>query len=191
MKAQFITSNYIYKYTVIESNVEAELVTKFILKAQDLNIQSTLGSHLYNKLVNDCPNFDGAYLTLIKDYIQPALAEWTVYHALPFINFHLTNKAVATKSTDSSQPSTIEDLRWLRDQVKNNAEFYSERLRDQIKNYPSLYPEFYTIEPGKAFDVKPNKSNYFSGIHTSGRGYFQAKLPPLNQIDPNDLNGCC
>jgi hypothetical protein len=191
MKAQFITSNYIYKYTVIESNVEAELVTKFILKAQDLNIQSTLGSHLYNKLVNDCPNFTGAYLTLVKDFIQPAQAEWTVYHALPFINFHLTNKSVATRTSDSSQPSTIEDLRWLQSQVRNNAEFYSERLRDEIKNNPSLYPEFYTSEPGKPFDVKPNKTNYFSGIHTSGSGYFRAKVPPLNQIDPNDLGGCC
>jgi hypothetical protein len=188
MKAQFINSNYIYKYTVIESNVEAELVTKFILKAQDLNIQSTLGSHLYNKLVTDCPVFTGYYLSLIKDYVQPALAEWTVYHALPFINFHLTNKAVATKSTDSSQPSTIEDLRWLREQVKNNAEFYSERLRDYIKNNLSQFPEFYTSEPGNPFDVKPNKSNYFSGIHTSKSGYFRAKLPPIDNIDPNDLN---
>lgn len=189
MKAQFVNTDYIYKYTVIENNVDADLITKFIWKAQDLNIQGTLGSHLYNKLVNDCPNFTGYYLTLIKEYVQPALAEWVVYHALPFINFRLTNKAVSQKSSDNSQPSGIDDLKWLRDQVKNNAEFYSERVRDFIKNNPSQFPEYYTIEPGNPFDVKPNKTNYFSGIHTKGR-YFRAPLPPLNQIDPNDF-GCC
>jgi hypothetical protein len=190
MKSIFITSEYVYKYTVIDQNVDADLILKFIIKAQDLNIQSTLGSHLYNKLVADCPNFQNQYRTLIKDYVQPAQAEWTVYHALPFINFHLTNKAVALKSTDSSQPSTVEDLQWLMTQVRNNAEFYSERVRDYIKNNPSLFPEFYTIEPGMPFDIKPNKSNYHSGIYTSGRT-FRAPLPPIDNIDPNDLYGCC
>ena len=41
--------------------------------------------------MTDCPNFVNQYRTLIKDYIQPAQAEWLVYHALPFINFRLTN----------------------------------------------------------------------------------------------------
>ena len=92
MKALFLTSDYIYKYTVIDQNLDSDLILKFIIKAQDLNIQSTLGSHLYNKLIIDCPNFTAQYRTLIKDYVQPAQAEWTVYHALPFINFKLTNK---------------------------------------------------------------------------------------------------
>jgi hypothetical protein len=186
MKSIFITSEYVYKYTVIDQNVDADLILKFIIKAQDLNIQSTLGSHLYNKLVTDCPNFVSQYRTLIKDYVQPAQAEWCVYHALPFINFHLTNKAVATKNTDSSQPSTVEDLQWLMTQVRNNAEFYSERCRDYIKNNPALFPEFYTIEPGKPFDIKPNKTNYNSGIYTTGRMY-RAPLPNIDNIDPNDF----
>lgn len=188
MKAIFLNSDYIYKYTVIDQNVDADLILKFIIKAQDLNIQSTLGSHLYNKLITDCPNFVGQYRTLIKDYVQPAQAEWVVYHALPFINFRLTNKAVSIKSSDSSQPSTVDDLRWLMDQVRNNAEFYSERTKDYIKNNPSLFPEFYTTEPGNPFDVKPNKSNYKSGIYTSGMG-FRGPLPNINNIDPNDF--CC
>ena len=190
MKALFLTSDYIYKYTVIDQNVDADLILKFIIKAQDLNIQSTLGSHLYNKLITDCPNFQNQYRTLIKDYVQPAQAEWTVYHALPFINFKLTNKAVALKSTDNSQPSTIEDLQWLMTQCRNNAEFYSERTKDYIKNNPALFPEFYTIEPGSPFDIKPNKTNYHSGIYTNGRS-FRGPYPNINNIDPNDFNDCC
>lgn len=186
MRAQFINTDYVYKYSVIESNVDADLVTKFILRAQDMNIQETVGSNLYNKLVSDCPNFAGAYRTLIKDYIQPALCEWVVYHALPFINFRLTNKAVSQKSSDSSQPSGIDDIKWLRDQVRNNAEFYSERIRDYIKNHPSDFPEYYANPD--SFNIKPNKSSYFSGIHTSKRGY-RGPNPPYGNIDPNE--NCC
>lgn len=185
MKAQFVNSDYIYKYTMIENNVDADLVTKFIWKGQELNMQSTLGSHLYNKLVDDCPNFTGDYLTLVKNYIQPALAEWTVYHSLPFINFRLTNKSVSQKSSDNSQASTIDDLKWLREQVRNNAEFYSERIRDHIKNNPTSFPEFFTSLEN--FDIKPNKSNYFSGIHTTGRKSSNPPSPNRNNIDPNEF----
>lgn len=185
MRAQFINTDYVFKYSVIENNVDVDLITKFILKGQDLNIQETLGSNLYNKLVNDCPNFTGAYRTLVKDYIQPALCEWVVYHALPFINFRLTNKAVSQKSSDNSQPSAVDDIKWLRDQVRINAEFYSERVRDYIKNNPSSFPEYYINTD--SFNIKPNKSNYFSGIHTSGRGY-RGPNPPYGNVDPNENN---
>lgn len=184
MKAQFITTDYVYKWSVIENNVDADLITKFIWKAQDLNIQSTIGENLYRKLINDCPNFTGQYLTLVKDFIQPAQCEWVVYHALPFINFKLTNKAVSQKSSDNSNPSGLDDLKWLRDQVRTNAEFYSERIKDYIKNNPSAFPEFFTTT--NTFEVKPNKTNYFSGIWTTGRSY-QAPLPPLNNIDECDF----
>jgi hypothetical protein len=167
--------------SVIESNVDADLITKFIWKAQDLNIQSVLGQNLYTKMLNDLPNYTGYYQQLMIYYIQPALCEWVVYHSLPFINFKLTNKAVSQKSSDNSQPSAVDDLKWLRAQVRNNAEFYNERMRDFIKNYPSEFPEFYQTTLG--FEVKPNVSNYFSGIFTSGRK-FQGPFPNLDNIDP-------
>jgi hypothetical protein len=185
-RVQFITSEYMFKFTIVEDNVDATLITKFIYKSQDLNIQSVLGSNLYNKFVTDCPNFTGSYLTLMKDYIQPAIAEWTVYHLLPFLNFKLTNKAISQKSSDNSNPSNLDDIKYLRDQVRNNAEFYSERIRDYIMNNPTLFPEFYTqIE---THIIPPNRNNYFSGVYSRRiRNRF------YNSDDINDIdeNNCC
>jgi hypothetical protein len=184
--AQFITSDYIYKYTIIETNVDADLITKMIWKAQQTNMQEILGTNLYTKMVNDTPNFTGQYLTLMNTYIQPALAEWAVYHLTPFINYRFTNKAVSTKSSDNSQPSNLDDLKWLRAEIRNNAEFMSEQIKDYIKNNSSLFPEYFQrINP---FDLAPNKTNYFSGIATTGR-IVRAPLPPLNNINPDDF--CC
>jgi hypothetical protein len=184
--AQFITTDYVYRYTIIEANVDADMVNKFIWKAQYQNIQEILGTNLYNKLVADCPNFTNQYLTLMNNFVQPVLAEWVVFHMLPFINFRLTNKAVSIKSSDNSQPSTVDDIKWLQSQVRNNAEFLSQQMMDYIKNNIALFPEFYQrLNP---FDMSPNKTNYFSGIATKGR-LVRAPIPPLNNIDPNDF--CC
>lgn len=186
MNSQFLSTDYIYKYTVIEANVDADLVTKFINKAQLINIKATLGSYLYDILVSECPNFTGIHRTLVKDYIQPAQAEWCVYHALPFINFRLTNKAVSQKSSDNSQPSGSDDIRWLQSQVRNNAEYLSEEIKNFIKNNIESFPEYRNSDPENPFGVKANKSNYFCGIRTSGYKSRIAPLPNPNNIDPND-----
>jgi len=187
IQSQFISTDYIFKYTIIEQNVDADLVVKMIWKAQTTNIQEILGTNLYNRLVNDTPNFTGQYLTLMNNYVQPALSEWTVYHLTPYINYRFTNKSVSTKSSDNSQPSTLDDLKWLRDQIRSTAEFMSEQTKDFIKNNISDFPEYYQVL--QPFDLRPNRTNYFSGIATRGKGLI-APLPPLNNIDPNDF-GCC
>lgn len=165
MKSQFITTDYVFKHSIIESNVDADLVTKFILKAQELNIQEILGSNLYNKLVTDCPTFTGYYKTLMDNYIQPCLTEWTVYHSLPFLNYHITNKAVSQKSSENSTPSTLDDLKWLLSQVKGSAEFYSERVKDYIKNNSTQFPEYWTTE--NSYEIRPNVNNYSGRIYIS------------------------
>jgi len=182
MRAQFIDSDYIFKYTIIENNVDADLVTKFIWKAQDLNIQSCLGQNLYTKLKTDCPNFTGDYLTLMTDFIQPALAEWVVYHIMPFINFKLTNKAVSQKSSTNSQPAETSDIIWFRQQVRENAEFYTERIKDYIKTYPTKYPEYFVFK--SVFEVHPSRSNYFGGVYTS-----KVRKGPNGQ-NPNNTDPC-
>jgi hypothetical protein len=184
MQAQLINTDYMFKYTIVDDNVDVNLITKHIWKSQDLNIQATLGENLYTRIMTDCPNFTGAYLTLVKSYIQPALAEWTVYHLMPFINFRLTNKAVSLKNSDNSNPSTIDDLKWLRDQVRNNAEFYSERIRDYIKNNQSSFPEYFV--KNNVFEITPNRTNYFSGIRTSGFRSSRYPGPAFGNIDPCD-----
>lgn len=183
----FMDTPYVYKYTIVEANVDADLVQKFIIKAQNLNIQNAIGQNLYQTLIDNFNNngtFTQPYLTLVKDYIQPCQAEWIVYHLLPFMNYRLTNKAVSQKSSDNSQPSTVDDVRWLRDQVRNTAEFYTERLKDYIRNNPSLFPEYYTVS--LTFEVRPNKTGYFSGIWTRGANY-QGPMPPAANIDPCDF----
>jgi hypothetical protein len=173
----FIDSDYIYIWTIVDRNVDPDLINKFIDKAQNINIQGVLGNSLYIKLMNDFTTtgtYPGLYKTLMDSYIQPALAEWCVYHALPYINYKLTNKSVAERSSDSSQPTELDVVKYLRSDIMNNAEYLTEQIRVYILNNQTSFPEYFTYQGIE--NIKPSRSGYFSGIYTGkNKGYFGPK----------------
>jgi hypothetical protein len=178
--AQFISIEYLYKWTIIPNNIDSEILTPYIRQASDTNIQSILGYALYMKLMNDLNTtgtWTGAYLDLMTNYVKPALAKWTLYHALPFIWSRITNQSVSKKQSDNSQPTSLEELKYLRDTIKTDAEYSLTRVRELIMNNQAAYPEFFqTSGPNR---IKPRSNNYFSGI------YIPRTANGWGPIDPN------
>jgi hypothetical protein len=177
MYARFISTEFIYNTTIIDSNVDATLVNKFIDMSQDINIQQVLGHDLYHKLMDLVANNtitdvnNKAYYNLLVDYVQKTQAYWLVYNILPYINYHLTNKSVTTKSSDSSQATGLPELEFLRSDSQSKAEFYVARIRELIVNDPSSYPEYFTTA---GIDrITPKALNYFGGLYLPNR----IKLP--------------
>ena len=167
-KSKFITMEYLVKWTQIDENVDANLVEPFILQAQDINIQSVIGNTLYVKLMNDIittGTSTGQYLTLLTDYIQPAQAQWAIYHALPYLNYRFTNKSISEKSSDNSTVAPLEIVQYLRNTVRDNAEFLSTRIREYIVNNQTLFPEYFNYGTN-LMSIKPRVNNYFGGIYT-------------------------
>lgn len=171
MYANFISTNYIFKYSVIDDNVDPLLLEPFIRQAQDLNVQTILGNTLYVKLMSDIPpngsGPTGYYKELLDNWIQPAVMHWTVYHALPFINYKLTNKAISEKNTMSSSggstPTALDTVKYLRDVTRDKAEFYNQRIREYIINNEQYLPE-YSIYTNLQ-SIKPKPTTYFGGIY--------------------------
>jgi len=181
MRVRFITTDYLYKFTSIDENVDADLLTPYIDQSQDINIQQVIGNSLYVKLKNDINTTGtstGYYLTLLKDYIQPAQAQWTLYYAMPFINFRITNKAISQKNSENSTVSTMEDVKWLRDQVRDTAEYLTRRVTEYIMTNTGQFPEYFTTTG--PYQIKPKKDNYFGGVYLGksmrkGKGYGDYK----------------
>ena len=100
----FITIDYLRDNTVINGNVDSELLEPFIVAAQNVRIESIIGTGLFNDIITNinAETITGNNKILLDDYIQPCLIQWVVYEALPFINYKLTNKAVSTKQSDDS-----------------------------------------------------------------------------------------
>ncbi len=172
----FITTAYIKKYYsgYLDPNIDDDALNTFILVAQSVRIQSVLGYDLYTKFIDDINTYgdpQGAqYLFLMNNYIQPAVALWAIYEAAPSLGFKITNKAVSQKSSQYGQPSSRQDIEYIRQQISNNAQFYSQRIREYVTNYPNDFPEYYVITGVNRIRAKRN--NYFAGVFLPDTMYF-------------------
>ena len=160
----FISENKIKDSTAIGGNVDSEFLLPYIKVAQKKYIETKLGTDLFEALQTKITagSLSGAYQTLVDDYIQDALVHWSFYECLPFLRYKVMNNNVVSKTAENSTPLSREEAQDLREEIRNTAEFYTERLIDYIKNNTSSFAE-YTTNTGA--DVTPDHSNYYSGLN--------------------------
>jgi hypothetical protein len=164
----FVTPEYIKRYLsgYLDQNIDDDALSSFILIAQSVRTQSMLGYELYTKYINDINTYNspqGAqYIYLMNNYIQMSTALWSIYEALPSLGFKVTNKSVSQKSSQYGQPSSRNDIEYIRQQVSNNAQFYDMRIREYITNNPQEFPEYYQITGVNRIKAKNN--SYFAGL---------------------------
>tara|TARA_R110000824_G_scaffold51729_7_gene144046 strand:+ start:172 stop:681 length:510 start_codon:yes stop_codon:yes gene_type:complete len=162
-KVLFLSVDYLRDNTVINGDVDSELLEPYILMAQNIHMEACLGTKIYKDLIDTIAALSVNNKILMDDYIQPALLQWSLYESLPFINYRLTNKAISTKSSDNSDPVSLDELHYLREAVKNAAEYLSERITVHLKANTDIYP-LYLTNGDSCDNILPNKTNYNSGI---------------------------
>ena len=160
----FISENKIKDSTAIGGNVDNEFLLPYIKVAQKKYIETKLGTDLFEALQTKITagSLSGAYQTLVDDYIQDALVHWSFYECLPFLRYKVMNNNVVSKTAENSTPLSREEAQDLREEIRNTAEFYTERLIEYIKNNTASFPE-YTTNTGA--DVSPDTINYYSGMN--------------------------
>lgn len=142
--ALFISETYLKNTAPITANVDVQLFLPFIEVAQSKWIRDVLGNKLYQKLVDGIINstLSTDESDLLKDFIRPIVAWYVVFEALPYLNAKIRNKSVLKGSTgaETLQPVDLEELKYLRNEAKNNGEFYMKKLQDWLclngKNFP-------------------------------------------------------
>lgn len=170
-QALFINAEYIKSVSIIDENVDEKILKVSIKKAQDFRIHRVLGTTLYNKFTTDINSsgssgVTGVYKTLMDSYIIPALVEWTLYEAALWLNYKYRNKAIAAQSSENAQPVDLTVLQSLRDEHKNAAEWYTERLIRYLCENEASYPEYDNNPDGD--DIQSQTSNYDSPIWLGG-----------------------
>jgi len=70
MSVLFISETFLKQNTQVSDNVDVKYIREAILWAQDSEIQTVLGTTLYNKIQADITagTLAGAYKTLVDDY---------------------------------------------------------------------------------------------------------------------------
>ena len=165
-KILLMSTDYYKRNSVVNLNVDSELLKPQIIKAQNMNIERILGSNLFNVVLSavESSTVTARLVTLLEDYIQPALIEWTTYTALPYLNYKITNKSVSKKSSDNSESSSMNEINFLRQDIRDDAEYLSERMTKFLEANLETYTE-YDNGNTECNDIKPSKNNFFSSIY--------------------------
>ena len=81
------------RFTFVDGNLDTDKLLQFVKIAQDIHIQSYLGTDLLNKLKADVTagTLTGVYLTLLDTYVKPMLIHWAMVEYLPFAAYNVTN----------------------------------------------------------------------------------------------------
>ena len=158
----FITDAFIKENTPLSQNLDIKDIINNIDPAQDMFIQPILGSVFYNALLlaysAQTLSADETALVML---IKPALAYRSAELALPFIQYQLKNKGPQTQSGDFSAPVGQTELSYLRNELRNRAEFYETRLDRYLQLNGSLFP-LYTNQSNANINPSNQASAYDS-----------------------------
>ena len=155
------------QWTSLDNNIRIDVLTPSILQAQDIYIQDTLGTAFYTRLkqgviANDLTVDESAFL---KDYVGPCLIQYALYLLLPSLKYKMVEKGILNGTSEETQPTTLDEMKYLRDSAIEVAEFYNKRMLEFLKDNPGMFA-LYT-NPGTD-GMMPNKRNpYFSGLQTN------------------------
>ena len=168
-KVKLISIDYFKQNTVVEYNVDDDKIVPLIFKSQTVYLQQTLGANFLNHIYEQVRNNTLTPIEeeLIRDYIQNMLVEYTLYLLIPAINYNLTNKSVGQKSGDNETPSSLGDIKYLRNEVLNMAQFYDTRVVEFLKDNRTDFPLW---KCGSDNNINPSKNTYFSGVYIRRKG---------------------
>jgi hypothetical protein len=168
MKALFISKSDLVKNTPISGNLDIDKILHFINVAQDIHVQTILGSRLYERLQNDiiAGTLSGDYETLVEEYIKPMLVQFSFMEFLPFSQYTVGNKGVFKKTSENGENPTTEEIEKMKEATRDIANHYARRLVDKLK-YESgrgTYPEYNQVALNTD-EMKPQKDITFGGWH--------------------------
>lgn len=164
MKAIFITSEDIKRYSILDGNVDNDKFNQFTEIAQDIHVQEYLGTDLYEKLqsliiantIDDIGN--SAYKTLLEDYVKPMHIRWASVEFIPYLAYTISNGGIYKHLSETSESVNVNEVNLLLERSRSTAEFYTRRLIAFLCDNSTDYPEYQTNSNG---DINPNtKSNY-------------------------------
>lgn len=159
-----ISTQDLKDYTVINDNVDDSLLHNAIQEAQDITLQQLLGTKLYKKILALVNNDEISlpantqYKTLLDEYCIKVVLYSALHRAIPVIHYKIVNKGITTQTSENSQTTTISEMEFLMNRVKNDLEFYSNRLASYLLANIQLYPEY--MSATKIDEIIPNVTPY-------------------------------
>lgn len=200
MAQEILDINYIREKSILNNNIDWNLLQPMVLMIQDLKLEPLLGTDLYRLILAqttpDIPITDPkTYSTLtpnnkllVDNHILPILHWYLISECCVPMYAKFMNKGIMTRSGETSQPVTLDDLKFLENRYANIAQDYAQKMRKYLIANTAIYPAYLTN--ATVDKLQPEKSGYNIGWYLPDypNGIYpkhQNDSGPLNSSDPN------
>lgn len=171
-------------FSQINKNVDQDILKSQVQIAQDIDLQTILGTKFYNHLLSQVSatgnTFNADEKVLVDDYISPYLIQQSYFRAMPSIMYRSMNRSIVQGTMESAEPVNIETFKYLRNIQKQTADFYMTRLQDYllIGKGQNKFPD-YTTQSTIDGMIPNRQEKYMNGIylrHTTRKGYSRKDI---------------
>ena len=161
-KALLISRQDAIRFTNMNGNIDTDKFIQYVSIAQDIHIQSMLGTKLLEKLQAEiiAGTLANPYKDLLEIYIKPALIHASMLEFLPFSAVTIANKGVYKHGAENSETVSKEEIDFLVEKQRQTFMHYKERCVSYICDNNTDFPEFNT---NTGSDMSPNESTNFTG----------------------------
>lgn len=210
-----ISEDYIKSESNLDNNVSGKYLQSAIKLAQDVELQSTIGTKLLEALQKKCINWidphtpvhpieppeplpsdsiddsdNYRYKELLDYYVQPYLLYQVLSEIVIPISYKLGNFGVMRTDDEKDIAAEASQVNQIKKYYRDKADFFKTRLQDFIITYYNEFPELYSYKPLK--DLYPNLySSSSCGIWLGGvrgKGFYNTSLRAKYDFPSEDNN---
>jgi hypothetical protein len=190
--ALLVSEMKIKSFTSVNFNVSPEDLVPYILQAQDLYLQNYIGSTYYmqlkNEVLSNTVSTNNQFL--LDNYIGAALCNWGLMMALPFLKYKIFNKSVLSPTSEQAESVTLDELKFLQEQVRSTAETYTKRMIEWMVKHPGDFQAY--IAPNVLDGQLPERGNpYANNLVTPKYPYAYKKRYLANNRQMYDESSDC
>ena len=142
----FINRTDLIRNSIMDGNVDTDKFIQFIKIAQEIDVQQIMGTKMYDGLSTAIPNIDLAanarWKTVLDDYIVPMLIWYAQSNYMPFAAYQIKNGGVFKHTSENAQSVDKNEIDFLVEKARTNAEWYSRRFIDFMSFNQTTYPEY-------------------------------------------------
>lgn len=161
-----VSEQRMIQWTSLDNNIRIDVLTPSILNAQEVYTQDALGTKFFNRLKEGVKNNDltADESMFLRDYVGPSLMQYALYLLLPNLKYKMVEKGIMNGTSEETQPTTLQELQYLRESAMELAQFYDERMREFLIQNPNMFNQWLTWDN----NGMPRNADtpYFSGLQT-------------------------
>lgn len=175
-----ITEEKLKQNTSITDNVDSGELRFAIQQAQQIFIQESLGTNLYEYIldlvktgdIDDPIKID--YKELLNNFIQPTLISYSYYLALDNFFVKFVNVGLQQFRSEQSNPIGVKEFSYLKNTARDQAQFNDNLLRRHLVFNNWKYPQ-YTVTTNNGQLIPEFGGAFKSSITLPSNGKFVSK----------------